>query len=256
NHTRDNAAQSGPTATSTDVSLTQLQNLARNQKVNVKGVLTLGDKAPKQVSKRNGQNGLVKEDCILEDSTGHTVIHLWDDIIKQLQSSKSYSINNLSVKIYSGNTMLGTTVTTTFEEVTAVLDKVEGPDLLKNCDKTITVNEFKFVDKLNIYLQCQIKSCNKNIPYTITDNVVTCPSCGATQKAMSARLCADVDGNDTWFTAFTDVLVSLVKTHAASTASTASNDLTSDKIKEALLSLENITMVVDATPNYIKELVK
>jgi len=32
-----------------------------------------------------------------------------------------------------------------------------------NRDKKVTVKEFKFVDKLNIYLQCPLKSCNKKI---------------------------------------------------------------------------------------------
>lgn len=88
-------------------------------------------------------------------------------MINKLQTSKSYSIKNLSVKNYSGNTMLGTTVTTTFKEVPPVLEQVQGSNLLRNTDKKVIAKEFKFVGKLNIYLQCQLKSCNKKIPYTI-----------------------------------------------------------------------------------------
>ena len=60
--------------------------------------------------------------------------------------------------------MLGTTAWTTFDEVQKELKQVKGPDLLENKEKKVTVQEFKFVDKLNIYFQCQIKACNKKMP--------------------------------------------------------------------------------------------
>jgi len=94
----DFTAQNGPAVTFTDISLNYLQNLTRNQKVNVKGVTTLGEKPPKQVKKRNGENGTVKEDCVIEDATGCAVLHIWDEMINKLETSQSYSIKNLSVK--------------------------------------------------------------------------------------------------------------------------------------------------------------
>ena len=39
-------------------------------RVNVKGTITLGDATPKEVIKRNGNTGLVKEECVTEE-TGH-----------------------------------------------------------------------------------------------------------------------------------------------------------------------------------------
>lgn len=131
--------------------------------------------------------------------------------------------------------MLGTTAWTTFDEVQTELKQVKGPDLLENKEKKVTVQEFKFVDKLNIYFQCQIKACNKKMPYDINANIIKCPSCGATQKtkaskkAMSARLCADVDGRV---------------------------EGRSDQISEALLSAENVTMLVDGSSNYVKNILK
>ena len=94
------------------------------------------------------------------------------------------------------------------------------------------------------------------MPYNITANIITCPSCGATQKtkaskkAMSARLCADVDGTETWYTAFTDVLKSLIFKDKQE------SNLTSDQISEALLSVENVTMLVDGSSNYVKDIVE
>ena len=112
----------------------------------------------------------------------------------------------------------------------------------------------------NLTFTCSVKlnlatKRAKKIPYNITANIIKCPSCGATQKtkaskkAMSARLCADVDGNEVWFTAFTDVLQSLLNNKEES-------DLKSDQISEALLSVENVTMLVDETSNYIKHIVQ
>ena len=250
----DNAKQSSP-AVASNITLNQLSTLTRNQKVNVTGILTLGQTPAKEVKKRNSENGKVKEDCVIEDATGNAILHIWDDLIDKVQNSKSYTFKNLSVKSYSGNTMLGTTAWTTFDEVQTELKQVKGPDLLENKEKKVTVQEFKFVDKLNIYFQCQIKACNKKMPYDINANIIKCPSCGATQKtkaskkAMSARLCADVDGRETWFTAFTDVLKSLIDNKQES-------NLTSDQISEALLSAENVTMLVDGSSNYVKNILK
>ena len=229
-----NAKQSSPTVAS-NITLNQLPTLRRDQKVNVTGILTLGQTPAKEVKKRNS-------DCVIEDATGNAILHIWDDLIDKVQNSISYTFKNLSVKSYSGNTMLGTTACTTFDEVQTELKQVKGPDLLENKEKKVIVQEFKFVDKLNIYFQCQIKACNKKMPYDINANIIKCPSCGATQKtkaskkAMSARLCANVDGRETWFTAFTDVLKSLIDNKQES-------NLTSDQISEALLSAENVTIV-------------
>ena len=111
-----------------NITLNQLPTLTRNQKVNMTGILTLGQKEPKEVKKRNGQNGKMKE-----DTTGSAIIHIWDELIDQVQNNKSYTVKNLSVKNYSGNTMLGSTASTTLE---TELKKVKGPDLLENKDKT------------------------------------------------------------------------------------------------------------------------
>lgn len=52
--------------------------------------------------------------------------------------------------------MLETTASTTFVEVQSELKELKGPALLQNTGKKVTVKELKFVDKLNIHLQCQI----------------------------------------------------------------------------------------------------
>ena len=243
-----------PTTNAIDITLDQLPTLTRNQKVNVKAKITMGSAEPKQVTKRNGQKGLVKEDCIIEDATGHATIHLWDDMITRCNNSTAYEIKNLSVKNYSGNTHLGTTATTAIEEIEIEIDNIQGPGLLNNLQQTITVEEFLFADKVNIFMTCQIKSCNKKMPYSVGNTVFTCPYCRASQKVkaakkgISARLCINLDGKQVWLTALTDIMQGLL------TKLNLTMDDKSDEIKEALLTLENITFVIDSVSNFILEI--
>lgn len=150
-----------PETIAANITLVEMQKLTHNQRVNVTGVVTLGELPPKEVTKWNGQVGKVKEDCIIEDDTGYSTIHLWDDIVTKIHTSKCYSINNLSVKNFSGTALLGTTPDTTISESDTVIQGVKGKDLLSDGEMTETVPEFQFVDKLNIFTSCQIKACNK-----------------------------------------------------------------------------------------------
>ena len=64
-------------SSATDITLNEIQTLTRNQKVNVQGHLTLGQNPSKEVIKRNGEKGYVKEDCVIEDRTGSATIQLY-----------------------------------------------------------------------------------------------------------------------------------------------------------------------------------
>ena len=98
---------------------------------------------------------MVKEDCVIEDVTGSAILHIWDELVGKVQNSKSYSLKNPSVKNYSGNTMLETTVSTVFNEVQTDLEQVKGPDLLENSDKKVTVQEFNLWT--NLTFTCSVK---------------------------------------------------------------------------------------------------
>ena len=100
------------------------------------------------------------------------------------------------------------------------------------------------------------QSCRKKMPYSVGSTTFTCTSCGTCQKVKlakkgaTARLCAEMEGHQTWLTVFTDEMEALLK----------KLDLTintpSDQIKEALLSLENITLVIDPVSNFILEVIE
>ena len=236
-----------------EIKLNQLHSLTRNQRVHVKGKVTLGTQEPKTVTKRNGNNGKVKEDCIIEDDTGHATLHIWDELIETCQNMKSYEIKDLSVKNYSGHTHLGTTAETTIKEIDMQVDNPKGPELLSNVKKTINVKEFIFTDKVNVFMACQVQSCKKKMPYSVGSAIYTCTNCGTCQKlkaatkGATARLCTEIEGKQVWLTAFTDELVALLKKVQLSI------DDPTDKIKESLLSLEDITLVVDSVSHFILE---
>lgn len=77
-----------------DITLDQIKLSTRNHRVNVKGVLTLGELPPKEVKKRKGEIGHVKEECVIElqlYTCGMT-------LQKTLTNGKSYHVKNLSIK--------------------------------------------------------------------------------------------------------------------------------------------------------------
>ena len=65
-----------------NVKLKDVATLFKNQKVNITGVITVGEKPPKHITKRNGELGFVKEDCVVEDETGYSEISIWEESTK------------------------------------------------------------------------------------------------------------------------------------------------------------------------------
>lgn len=90
------------------------------------------------------------------------------------------------------------------------------------------------------------------MPYVVNCKVFTCPNCGtaqrlasATESGITARLCAQINGKETWFTVFDDVVKKLLlKVNLTMTAK-------SDEIKEAFLGLENISLCYDTKASHI-----
>ena len=133
-----------------DVQIKDVKNLMRTQSVNVTGTLTMGNNKPKTVTERDKTQGLVREDCIIEDETGNTELNIWDYLIGKLENGQSYKLINLTVKNYSGNTFLGTTKSTTFTKVEPKTENIKGPNLLSKTEQELRVDELIFVDKVNV----------------------------------------------------------------------------------------------------------
>lgn len=142
-----------------------------------------------------------------------------------------------------------------FTPIDPLMKELKGKELLTNIKKTITVEEFKFTDKVNTFMVCQIPNCKKKMPYAVDCKVITCASCGTCQKVkacetgMSARLCAEVDGKDIWLTAFTDIMKMLINKVDLSCDTT-------DELKQGLLNLENVRLLIDSTSNFILDVLE
>ena len=91
------------------------------------------------------------------------------------------------------------------------------------------------------------------MPYAVSSNVFKCPSCNTVQKVkfakrgMSARLCAEIDGQDIWLTALTDTMNTLLEKTGLSINSQT------DEIAEALLDLQQISIKIDLRSKFIIE---
>lgn len=238
---------------SVDISISQLNTMTPNQKVNVTGTLSLGQKQPKKILVKSTQQiSLVKEDCILEDSTGHTSIHIWNPLITQLKNTYSYRLDNLTVKNFQGNTFLSTSPFTTYTQLQNTLSSLKGPAILETPEKQIFVDNFKLVSKLSIFLSCQV--CKKRIT-DVSGTSVKCQNCSTHQKIVdykreaSAKLCVTNKDTDLWLIIFTNTLENLLQQVSSVTLQN-----TTEEVAETLLSTSSILITFDSQTNVVSEM--
>lgn len=238
---------------SVDISISQLNTMTPNQKVNVTGTLSLGQKEPKKVLVKSTQEtSFVKEDCILEDSTGHTSIHIWNPLISQLKNTYSYHLNNLTVKNFQGNTFLSTSPFTTYTQLQNTLSSLKGPAILETPEKQIFVDNFKLVSKLSIFLSCQV--CKKRIT-DVSGTSVKCQNCSTHQKVVdckkeaSAKLCVTNEGADLWLIIFTNTLENLLQQVSSVTLQN-----TTEEVAQTLLSASSILITFNPQTNVVSQM--
>ena len=236
--------------------ISELETLSSNQKV--KGTLTLGENEPKMVAIRGSQqNCYVKEDCIIEDETGHSMIHVWGAAIDQLQNAQSYSFKSLTIKSFQGKVFWSMTPSTTFEQITNSLTHLNGPSILKGEDKEVFVTKFKLISKLSIFMSCQ--KCKKRINGEQA-SCVKCINCGTHQRAGeckregSVKLCIRECDDDLWLTCFTEALTVLLKETSSITAVTLQN--TTDEVAEALMNAEGFFLTYNCQNMTVKDVTK
>lgn len=232
-HTNASSSESSLT-----INLKQLSDLQQNQKVNVIGTISLGKDKPKPVQVKSTQKmSAVKEDCVLEDQTGTAILHIWDPLIKEVTDGVSYNFQNLTVKHFKGTTFLSTSLATSVKKMDKQiqLTNPSGPDLLQNPDKDVTIEQFKLVKQISIFVACQ--SCKRKIQ-EISQNSIKCKHCGVRQRKGACKKDATVQlsVNDEigWLTAFTEVIQALLVPHSK-------------------LTLDSINFTYDATKKVIKK---
>ena len=147
---------------SVDVTVSEIPSLKSNQRVNISTTITIGKKDAKKVLlKSTQQDSFVKEDCVIEDSTGTIMAHIWAPLIDEVKDGQAYLFKNMTIKNFQGSTFVGTSPQTSISAVTQTLESLAGPDILSNPDLEITIPKIKFVTKLTIYASCQV--CKKRI---------------------------------------------------------------------------------------------
>lgn len=232
---------------SVDISISQLNTMTPNQKVNVTGTLSLGQKEPKKVLVKSTQ----ETSFVKEDSTGHTSIHIWNPLISQLKNTYSYHLNNLTVKNFQGNTFLSTSPFTTYTQLQNTLSSLKGPAILETPEKQIFVDNFKLVSKLSIFLSCQV--CKKRIT-DVSGTSVKCQNCSTHQKVVdckkeaSAKLCVTNEGADLWLIIFTNTLENLLQQVSSVTRQNTT------EVAETLLSASSILITFNPQPNVVSQM--
>ena len=242
----------GISSDSIDIKLEQLRSLSTKQRVNIEGVVTLGSAEPKKVNMRSQSVAFVKEDCGVEDETGTAILHIWENCIKECDDGVAYKICNLTIKNFSGEVFLATTAETTFTHSEFHKDVLQGKEVILGAEKEIVVPEFKMVDKIVTFYMCQNKSCNRRMPSLEHGAAIfTCEVCGTSQKVknakkvLSGRMCIELDGEDMWLSAFTDVMQSLMLKAGLDKSASV------DKIINALLTLQNIPIKINTKSKYL-----
>eukprot|EP00794_Sanderia_malayensis_P014568 gene14568-16070_t len=229
-----------------NITVESVKNMKAMQIVNVTATLSMGERDPKPVVVGSSrQKTTVKEDCVIEDPTGSSVIHIWEPFFSDVKNGETYRFENLIVKQFKGTTYLSTISTTKFSVVKQEIENIKGPALLVSPIVEVEIEEFNFVSKLTIYLSCQ--SCNKKIfDGRCLTKSIKCQFCGKRQRATNCTLEAtvdltinDADGQHRSLTAFTDVIAKLLKKQNI----TLNAD--SETIEEALLDLQQMVIQYD-----------
>ena len=162
-----------------EVFVSEVKNLHPNQKVNISGSLTMGKEDLKAVVLRStGATTHVKEDCVLEDKTGSSMIHIWEPLVHTLTTGNSYSFTNLTVRNFQGSTYLSTSPCTTANPATQTVETLTGPGMLKSPEKERTATEFNLVSKLNIFCTCKVCKKRLNDAKSFMCTTLKCENCG------------------------------------------------------------------------------
>ena len=233
------------------VRLEEVPRLEANQRVNVTATLSKGTEKPKLVQLRATQKeAFVKEDCIIEDTTGSAMLHIWEPMSEQLESGTTYDYKNLVVKHFQGTNHLSTSTSTSFSIVDQQVEALKGPSLLECAEKKLKVKEFKSVNKLDIYISCG--NCKRKVT-ELSEKYAKCHVCGQRIENCttdgSVQLLVDLpEDKEIWLTVFTDILETLLMKGSLALTSD------SDSIEEYLLDLKDIELSYNSTKNVITDI--
>ena len=188
---------------SEETTLADLQKISNFQKVSV-NVKVMCEKEVQQV-----KGGLQKQEYIIADPTGTSMITTWEDNIGILQEGSSYKLSGLLVRTFSNKKYLSIPKDNSFK-MTSIDDIGEVDDLaeLEN-ERKMTGAVIVGIKYFDSYDGCY--SCNGKIMPS-SDVLGDCSRCGTTQrldrskKMASAKMDFESEGVIRNLTAFSPIL--------------------------------------------------
>lgn len=156
------------------------------------------------------ESPLKKQDVMVADQTGTIKLTVWDELVDKLQKGKSYSIKNLSTRLFQNVKALTATKATTYELGEDIPNCVEG---------TLDSDENEKNGKITqAFLQLTF-SCNNCKPKVIIPNddslFLRCSSCkmkmkkDSVQKSISGNVCFDFQEEKVKLSIFSSSIFSL-----------------------------------------------
>ena len=117
----------------------------------------------------------------------------------------------------------------------------------------LRIQKFKFVNKVDVFMTCQIKTGKKKqaafigVKYSQkASHAELVKNVQAAEKGMSARLCTEIDRKDYWLTVLTNVMESLF-----SKINITRDTKGTDQITERLFQIDNIKLKINTQSNHI-----
>eukprot|EP00795_Rhopilema_esculentum_P014984 gene14984-6138_t len=116
----------------THIHIPEVPTLKLSQIIKTTATISFGNQPPKAVFFfRTGETLHVEEDCIADDSSGSTELHLWEPLYNSIQHNKMYLFKNLVIKSYKGVAQLTSRTDTSFEERNQQVHLITGHDVLE-----------------------------------------------------------------------------------------------------------------------------
>lgn len=110
--------------TTMQVDLDSLQDLAVNQKVNVR-IKAVTVHPGEEIERKGSWRSLQKQECLVADDTGTGRTVLWQQDIGRLEGH-SYTMRNVTVRTYDGVKYLSVSEVSTIEEIDDIGSVVEA----------------------------------------------------------------------------------------------------------------------------------
>ena len=194
--------------------------LEENQLTCVKGILTLRPDSVQQIPMKDGYLVSMLERCTVSDDTGTCHLTLWGTAIQEVANHKSYSITDVSIKIFNSIKYLKSTPPTTFTIAEESYEPPSEEDFSRLFNAVSNyVPKILLADSYNTWLACV--KCGKQVTEvtTTTASLIKCAICSTVQPLSSCHLkgsvCIQVQPDDNaepiWLKVFTSTIQTMLE---------------------------------------------